>query len=442
LTLLEAVTSGTAYIIMALFIGTLAAASFVLPKGEDALRRSLLSSAPILLLTFLAVVLLSLFLQGAKLAGVSVPTLDILSRYLLRTQSGKIWLIRELYGVFLALLILGLRKNADPARAASLLFFCSLPLVAGRSLMSHAVAVKENTALIVMADALHAVATGLWAGGLLVLVWVLWRGMKRLGMPLAWAAQTVARFSRLALLSVTLLVLTGAYQSVIHVQSFAALFGTPYGQLLLVKISLFLAMVSFGALNFLSTRPGLFRMAGSTGDDGNLPTKVLTRIGVESLLGFAVLCVTGFLTILPPGAHSAHLVARQRSAPVSPNVPMDQSRKNGPSTDFLTRLQSMLMPSLMGLQTAEGAKITILSPGEGESFKGDEVPMKYAFVKGRRGHHLHAYIDGVLMGMFSDPERGVLTGIQPGRHTLELRVVAEDHVTELDATASVRFVVN
>ena len=36
---------------------------------------------------------------------------------------------------------------------------------------------------------------------------------------------------------------------------------------------------------------------------------------------------------------------------------------------------------------------------------------------------------------------GTLTGIQPGKHTLELRVVAADHMTELNASDKVAFVV-
>lgn len=97
------------------------------------------------------------------------------------------------------------------------------------------------------------------------------------------------------------------------------------------------------------------------------------------------------------------------------------------------------IPPRSALKPAEGASITIISPRAGQVFKRDEIPISYHWAKGKRGHHLHAYVDGELMGMFSDPKRGTLTGIQPGRHTLELRVVAEDHQTELDATDSVQF---
>ena len=53
---------------------------------------------------------------------------------------------------------------------------------------------------------------------------------------------------------------------------------------------------------------------------------------------------------------------------------------------------------------------------------------------------MHAYIDGELMGMFLS-KQGALNGIRPGIHVLELRVVAEDHQTELDARDRVEFVV-
>ena len=68
------------------------------------------------------------------------------------------------------------------------------------------------------------------------------------------------------------------------------------------------------------------------------------------------------------------------------------------------------------------------------------MPLRFKLTKGKRGEHVHAYVDGELMGMFKS-EKGTLTGIKQGQHILELRVVAEDDVTELDATDKVRFVV-
>jgi hypothetical protein len=92
------------------------------------------------------------------------------------------------------------------------------------------------------------------------------------------------------------------------------------------------------------------------------------------------------------------------------------------------------------LKSAEGANIKIVAPKQDQVLKGDRVPLEFKLTKGKRGHHAHAYVDGELMGMF-ESEKGTLNGIKPGKHTLELRVVAEDHKTELDATDKVTFTI-
>lgn len=92
------------------------------------------------------------------------------------------------------------------------------------------------------------------------------------------------------------------------------------------------------------------------------------------------------------------------------------------------------------LKPAEGASIKIVSPTKDQVFKGDKVPVQFELTKGKRGHHAHAYVDDELMGMF-ESEKGTLNAVKPGKHTLELRVVTDDHKTELDAKDSVDFMV-
>jgi hypothetical protein len=92
------------------------------------------------------------------------------------------------------------------------------------------------------------------------------------------------------------------------------------------------------------------------------------------------------------------------------------------------------------LAPAVGASVKILSPAAEQVFAGDQVPVKFNLTRGERGHHVHAYVDGELMGMF-ESKQGTLTGIKLGRHLLELRVVADDHQTELDASDRIEFIV-
>ncbi len=89
---------------------------------------------------------------------------------------------------------------------------------------------------------------------------------------------------------------------------------------------------------------------------------------------------------------------------------------------------------------AEGASVKIVSPKPGQVVKGDRVPLEFKWTKGKHGHHVHAYVDGKLMGMF-EGSKATLAGIKPGQHTLELRVSAADHPTELNATDKAHFIV-
>lgn len=92
------------------------------------------------------------------------------------------------------------------------------------------------------------------------------------------------------------------------------------------------------------------------------------------------------------------------------------------------------------LLPADGASVKITSPKEKQIFHSDQIPLQFRLTKGERGHHVHAYVNGELMGMFNS-EKGTITGLKPGKHVLELRVVAEDHKSELDATDKVHFTV-
>jgi putative copper export protein len=429
---IEAATSAVTYCTLALLLGCLTTGGFLLPQGEsDEFSRQLLSFAAKLLPLFVLASIVSVVIQGAKLNGGVFPSFEILDRYVRLTQSGKIWAIRQFYSLLLCGGIYFYRRTGKDQAGLRVALLFSLPLVASRSLTSHAVAVRESTKLAVSADALHLLATAVWAGALPVLFWVLYRGTRKLDMAPSWTAETVRRFSWLALVAVTVLAFTGLYQSWIQVQQLALLFETPYGQVLTLKLLLFLCMIIVGAVNLFSTKPKLLHSVKNQRLPNWLQKKMLRRIGGEALLGLGIFCVTGFLTLLPPGIHSLH----QSNASGANKIQAYPERLN-----LLTRLGFLFTPAPK-LQPAEGAKVTILVPKEGEVFHGDEVPLRYDFTPGRLGNHVHAYIDGELMGMFSDPSNGTLTGIKPGKHVLELRVTTEDHVTELDATDKVGFVI-
>lgn len=77
---------------------------------------------------------------------------------------------------------------------------------------------------------LHVLAMSVWLGGLAALLTLLHRAPSQL------PAAVVARFSRLAFASVTVLVATGVYQSWRGLGSWEAVTGTTYGHLLVLKL--------------------------------------------------------------------------------------------------------------------------------------------------------------------------------------------------------------
>ena len=414
---LEASASAINYIALALLLGQLVTAGFLLPDGGPReLSRSLLIWANRALLLFLGMSVLALLIQGGKLQR-GFPSTELLWRYLTVAQSGKVWLVREVYGTVLALFLWTLTRRDAGVKLVRVAVVLALPLLASRSLTSHAVAVREDTLFTVSSDALHLIATALWAGGLLALWRALGLATTKWRQPLPWTAEVVSRFSRLALVSVALLVVTGVYQSWVHVGSFTTLVNTDYGKILLLKLFFFSAMLGFGALNYFSARRLLARAVSRNGNDQAANRKVLRRIGFESVMGSLIFCATGLLTVLPTGVHAVHQTAAATPSPAT--------KPDGSERKYLP---------------AQGASVKISSPKTGEVFAGDRVPLRFTLTAGKRGHHVHAYVDGELMGMFQS-EAGTLNGLNPGRHTLELRVVAEDHQSDLDAFDRVEFMV-
>ena len=412
----EAAVSALSFVVLALLIGHLVAAGFLLPHGEpiDA-RKSLMAGSAGCLLAFLLVSMIAVVVQGSKLQR-GMPSPDVLWRYMTMTQSGNVWVCREIYGVILALVLWKVRGKIGELHVIRKLAVLAVPLIVSRSFMSHAVAVRTDTTVAVAVDMVHLLATSLWAGGVIT-VWRLLVIGKRASQPVSWSATIVNRFSRLALVCVALLIVTGAYQSWIHVHTPGLLVSTDYGKALSLKLAIFVVMLSYGALNFFSTRR-LLRHSLAVRDIGtNAVLKPLQRIRGEAICAVLVYFATGLLTVLPPAVHTVHEKSQRQLGAKVMNSAATVSR-----------------------QSAEGASIQIVTPENGQVFRGDKVPVQFKLTKGKRGHHAHAYVDGELMGMF-ESQRGTLTGVKSGKHILELRVVADDHETELDARDTVEFTV-
>jgi putative copper resistance protein D len=160
----------------------------------------------------------------------------------------------------------------------------------------------------VAADALHVIAACAWIGGLVPLAYVLILALQPVnGFAPAEVADVTRRFSSLGIICVATLLTTGAINTWFIVGSIAILLGSSYGQLLMIKVALFLVMIGIAAINRTWLTP---KLTASALDARAKAARRLARNSlIEAGLGLAILAIVGALGTLPPeltDEHSMH----------------------------------------------------------------------------------------------------------------------------------------
>ncbi|SED31494.1 copper transport protein [Streptomyces sp. 2231.1] len=242
-----------AYLAVALLLGIAAFVAYCRPPTAAPLRTPALAAAWALLAATAALLLLrSPYEQGTSPAdALSVSALTRTAT----TRPGALLLAR------LVLLLLGgavvallkARRRRPHRRftlAATALFSAALAVT--WSAAEHASAGLQ-VPLAITSATLHLLAMAAWLGGLVALL----RTLRRIESA---AAPVLTRFSRMALASVTVLVLTGVYQSWRGLGSWQALTDTTYGRTLLAKLAAVTALLLAAACSRTWTN----RLTGAT----------------------------------------------------------------------------------------------------------------------------------------------------------------------------------
>jgi putative copper export protein len=273
-----------------------------------------------------------LVMVASNMSGMPLTTVlrgGVLGIVLTQTRFGEDWLIRAALVVVIAgcLLVQGYtRKHVSVwiGLLASAAFMASLAW-AGHG------AATENVpfaGIHLPADILHLLATGAWLGALLPLVLLL-AEVRHDGSPdeLEVAQAATLRFSTLGLTSVGTLLVTGLVNTWFLSGTVAALLGTLYGQLLLVKVALFATMIAVASRNRTRFIPRLTAVAS----EASVRLRALRQLGgnasIEASIGVLVLAVVGIIGTLPPGLHT------------EPNWPLAFRLDLG---EIATRTQTML----------------------------------------------------------------------------------------------------
>ena len=218
--------------------------------------------------------------------------------------------------------------------AASRLFPIVAPvafafIAVGSVMMSHSVARLDHRGVLVAFTLVHHVASAAWIGGLPYLLIALRRTTG------GQSAAIVARFSKLAIVSVVLLIGAGAALALAYVGSFTGMLGATYGVMLSAKVILTAGLLLLGALNFR-----IVRAIGRGRATDVLPLRRFAEAEVG--IGFTVLLAAASLTSTPPAidVRSDQVPLREIVRRIQPQWP----RMRTPSVTELSRVTPLASP--------------------------------------------------------------------------------------------------
>ena len=253
-----------------------------------------------LALSALSIVAMTASMGGVPLSGVDR---DSLIMVITQTSIGIAW-----QGRICALLVTAFFAWAVGQRKAVALF-ALMTVAAGMSLASlawtgHGAASEGRTGLVhLWADIIHLLAAGAWIGGIAAFGLLLFRRVDAMTSEhLHLSHRALDRFSVVGSIVVGLIVASGVVNSymLVGLAHMMQLPFTLYGQLLLVKVALFTAMLGLAATNRFRLTPA-FGTAIAKGDATSAISALRRSLAGEA--GFA-LCVLGLVawlgTLSPP----------------------------------------------------------------------------------------------------------------------------------------------
>ncbi|MET9386607.1 copper resistance protein CopC [Streptomyces sp. NPDC002928] len=351
-----------AYLAAALFIGTAAFVLVCRPPDTAPLRKPLVAGW----WTLVASTVVLLVLRAPYEAGTG-PATALDPSALARTLTGRpgLLLVARLALLATAAVLL-VRARRRPlsrvtlASAAALAVGLALTWAAAE----HASA-GIQVPLAITSSVLHLLAMAVWLGGLTALLTLLHRTV----LP----ASVVTRFSRVAFTAVTVLVVTGVYQSWRGLGSWTTLTGTTYGRLLLLKLAAVTLLLTAASYSRRWTARPAAAAVGAVGErvpemaggpplpepapdpapdpapelepDVGSARGLRRSVLAEVAVGVVVLVITTVLTGTVPGRAEA------------------ETAQSGPSATGIAVASVTMVPFDLGTPGAQGKVQVTLDPG-------------------------------------------------------------------------------
>lgn len=210
------------------------------------------SAISVLVLTYSSI-------SGLALAGTSDYT-NMLVFFMTELPVGQAWLMITIIAAVVTTMVIGLRNISALAVPLVLAMISFIP----QALIGHSASSADHKGAV-NSLFLHVVGASLWVGGIVVLVVVS-------GVLGKITAQTLKRFSALAIFAFAGVAGSGVINAAIRITNWHDLFYSSYGQLILAK---FAATVVLGVIGWMHREWVIPRLAGGEKNNGTANTRRL-----------------------------------------------------------------------------------------------------------------------------------------------------------------------
>ncbi|ELY93301.1 copper resistance protein CopC [Natrialba hulunbeirensis JCM 10989] len=254
--------------------------------------------------------------RSTALGPLSVETISQFAE----TPLGQAWLVQSALSLVLVGITVAMSRGRPPRRTSLVGTFVTALAIAGTIAWTSHSATAIDRLQGAAVDFVHLVGAGLWAGGLVVLAFVVVPHVRAADTDnrSALLARTIRRYSILALVGVTLVVATGFVLASWHVPTADGLTDTVYGLTLVAKLVLIAAALALGGVTRFvllgrlesadeTTPAGDARPASTDGgvdrdDDFATGTRIARAVRLEVALVIVVVLLSGVLTSAPTAA--------------------------------------------------------------------------------------------------------------------------------------------
>ena len=223
--------------------------------------------------------------------------LDAVLSVLSETSFGKVWMMRL---ILMIILVLATLKLKSPSGRINWVFptLCAGLLVSLAGVGHTQIESGITNFIHIGVDGAHLLAAGAWLGGLVSLFSLVARAVWTSSPDWdAEASNAAIRFSGMGYFAVATLIVSGLINSWFLIGSSSNL-GTPYGQLLIVKLVLFGGMLGLAGVNRFLIVPKLIK--ANVGHQSGGLASLRRHIAGEQALGLAIILIVSVLGTMQP----------------------------------------------------------------------------------------------------------------------------------------------